>query len=440
MALLLKDLQKGRKSVLDRYKKDEDLVPLFLSETEGCTDLLKKVKEGKKLGEGVSASAFQITLGGQQYVLRIEVAPKTHYAFPKKYTDEQIEVELEDMGYEISDIMNSNREIIKDFVLFDLKEEDPFTLCKIHAPFSSLTPLKLKYPKGSYICRYPALSGYIIQLLCSELYSSGKCIYFLDTYGMNVCDTKIPYQKVQITVMQKASVSLDRLIKENLLRYGLPDPITAINSIYIQVLFAIAAMQGIYGISHNDLHNNNVLLEFIKPDVTTYNGQTFKITDSRISCQHIRMNGKDYYLPPCWWIVKIIDFGISAKFASPVVMSTDIATDRYKVVPNWWCPAYDSLYFTKNYTDIPYSTIAKCVLQSVIKPKDLKKSSKLFDKNDRPNFKLLQEKYSHVTAQYILESLLHPKFSKPVKGEKYVLTADFQTILESPIPDSVKYP
>ena len=222
-------------------------------------------------------------------------------------------------------------------------------------------------PKNSYLCADNGFSELVIAVYAGKLYRDGKCINFFNTYTMFTCvtpqedetslDSEDDFKSyTQYTFMDKidgelrkyrSCVTWDKYVDEA--ERISPD---IINGVYIQTLFAIAAYQHYYSISHNDLHSNNVFVEFVT-DKTMYDGKYVK--DYDYFHYSIDYGGKvrNIYVPAIPLLVKIGDYGLSIKYTKPIVGPLDVFNDGMDTndgtgawTPNVFMPQYDSLYFT----------------------------------------------------------------------------------------------
>lgn len=160
---------------------------------------------------------------------------------------------------------------------------------------------KFVFPKKSYICESSVHVEYTIGLLCSELVKKGVCRNFLKIYGLSVCFDN-PGIKDYV-FMERVDGDLSSL-------YGVIDE-PAIESLFIQTLFAITAMNEIAGIHHHDLHTGNVFYKKI-PNTTVLS---------------YTLNGKEYYLESSGYQAYIGDFGFAKKY-----MEQEIRVNQTRII------------------------------------------------------------------------------------------------------------
>lgn len=209
------------------------------------------------------------------------------------------------------------------------------------------------------------------------------------------------------------------------------------DGIYIQTMFAIATYQLIYNISHNDLHDDNVFVEFVT-DKTMYDGKFLIDAD----WYHYSFQGNDIYVPAIPVIVKIGDYGLSVKYSDPIIGNKTVfetGYDQYDYIgpwiPNKYIPQYDSLFFTSAYTqlatrDLTYSPshssihgtlITECAAFIApgfeIELSNIYKSGFIKPSNSRPILPKLNEVK---TALDILNGPILKNYSKKPKSGKIV--------------------
>ena len=169
---------------------------------------------------------------------------------------------------------------------------------------------KVKIPKGSYLCKNSIYSEYVIGVLCSNLLRQGKSVNFMDFIGFATCNKLSEY-----IFMEKMDNNL-KTIGECLFKNGgLNEDIKrlTIDNILIQILHAICTYQT-YQIQHNDLHSENIMVEYIK-EGSTFMGQDVYSAD----WFHYKIEDVDLYVPFIPMLVKIGDFGYSVKYSNPIV-------------------------------------------------------------------------------------------------------------------------
>lgn len=126
--------------------------------------------------------------------------------------------------------------------------------------------------------------------------------------------------------------------------------------LYVQLMFALIAMEYSYQIQHNDLHDDNMFFEEITSN-TKYNGQYL----SKAKYLSYHLFGKQYYLPNMGYVLKMGDFGLSVKYSNPIVGSKRVFETGYDQqdgsgpwIPNWRSTSYDSIYATDYFSEVSY--------------------------------------------------------------------------------------
>lgn len=207
------------------------------------------------------------------------------------------------------------------------------------------------------------ISEYILSLLVAELYSMGNCINFPDVYDFAVCkDIHEPYLVDNYIFMEKLDYSLYDFVmcvlklkdKNTIDRY--------LSVIHTQVLCAIKSYQNI-GISHNDIHTGNIMIEYISKD-TKYNNKKLFDCDEFYYLYDNQYISFDY-VP---FVVKIIDWGYGVKKYKNnmpgLVSQNTINLEKFDKktyeeynTPNYFNYSYDVLFFifamrqlTENYS------------------------------------------------------------------------------------------
>lgn len=189
-------------------------------------------------------------------------------------------------------------------------------------------------PPNSYICGNEMYSEYIISLIVSDYYRSGKCANFIEMFGFATCKASesLFYQHI---FMEKIDMTLRNLVEtRKLLSIDM-------TSIIIQVIFAIGCMEKYSSITHNDLHADNIFIQIID-DNTIFKGT--KLVDYKFF--HYKFGGRDIYFPRGKYLVKIGDFGMSCKWSTPIVSPKKIINNiPPEWVPNFYSEMYDTAYF-----------------------------------------------------------------------------------------------
>lgn len=197
----------------------------------------------------------------------------------------------------------------------------------IHLP----TGRTFVYPPGSYICDSGNHAEYMISVLCGDLKRKGICENFLDVIGFSMC---IRNEKMRDYVfMEKIDGDLDRLgrmIKTESIPREKAECI--IESIFLQILFAMSVMNRVAGVQHNDLHIGNIF---------------YKTAPNSPKLFKYILDNRNIYIPNEGYIAKIGDFGFAAKYSDPILASSMVIDNEYKSndIPLWRADSYDLLFF-----------------------------------------------------------------------------------------------
>ena len=207
---------------------------------------------------------------------------------------------------------------------------------------------EVSFPQDSFICD-DAKSEFMISLLASGLLS--KSPNFIETYYLAVCGSE---HYKSYTFMEKIDTTLRNLINYKYAIYFY-------ESLYIQVIHALATIQTEYMIVHGDLHLENVFIKYVdNPEKLNY--FEYKVGNTNI------------YIPFCPFIAKIGDWGMAVKYKNPVIASKLIISGIYDdkfgvpIIPNFYSAAYDVAYVTilMNYY-LPHSELIKNCLAWILK-------------------------------------------------------------------------
>ncbi len=202
-------------------------------------------------------------------------------------------------------------------------------------------PGALVVPAGSYLCDTEFFVEYLLGLLCAGLarkpVNGVKSINFSDVFDLSSCPAT--WKKVFV-FQQLIAGSLDSkgspLRKATIRTGALPE--ADFGALAIQVLHAIACYQRAFTMSHNDLHVENIM--FAKTPAV-WAGKRVR----GAAFFEYAIDGARFYIPAPQNVVKIGDFGMSAKFQPPIVMSRYTATGEENpdkdIVPNFFSAAYD---------------------------------------------------------------------------------------------------
>jgi len=228
------------------------------------------------------------------------------------------------------------------------------------------------YPKGSFLCKNESYSEFVLGLTCSKALERGRCVNFLQTFGISMCSELDPenLRVYDYTFMELAHGTLKDLSEK-------PDlSAEAIDSIIIQTIFAISYMQRVLGIQHNDLHAQNVMYIDLNEKDVKFRGKELRSADYF----SYEIDGTYIYFKNCGYIAKIVDFGFAMKYSEPMVGRIDVTDSSFTTIPQWRDDYYDLLVFMTSfgssfdtllaaglYTKMlnPYATLQKNIKKAV---------------------------------------------------------------------------
>lgn len=362
----VKIIFEGREEVLDTIDSGGSIVELLgLPVEDKCALIGAEIKLVKKLGKGAQGEAFLIDFPGKGEKLYVVKKSDLTLSVITGFKDTVIE-ELDDEDLTWEDIeywqppgykneWGKGSGIVSVII--------PPKLCRLNKPkkFLSIPSGDVhKYitiPTGSYLCEDESFSEFCIAVYTGTLYRDNTCINFFNTYSMFTCldrKTNDFAEYKQYIFMDKIDGELDKYVSclalAKYIKQGKHNE-DMMNGIYIQTLFAIAAYQAKFKISHNDLHTKNVFVEFVT-EKTEFKGKKLIEADY----YHYEINGKSIYFPAIPVIVKIGDYGKSVKYTEPIIGDKMVFDTGYEQfdgtgpwIPNIFVPQYDSLYFTTSY-------------------------------------------------------------------------------------------
>jgi len=218
------------------------------------------------------------------------------------------------------------------------------------------------------------------------------------------------YQVKQYMFMEKINSTLDHI----------RDCVTPdyIPTLLFGLLFSIECYQRLYKISHNDLHDENIFVEYIDEN-TKY--QDKRVIDADYF-EYI-LDGQSYYLPPIPFLIKLADFGLACKYQEPWICPQDIVDDGMEgTIPNWFSPIYDAAYSTYTIEKLVPGFAGK-VFQEIMdsKEKPGKIADEYFDEEyDRFILSKL-DKFQKFSLKNIIVKMFAKYKTKPTDGSTILL-------------------
>lgn len=368
-------------NILNVIDGEGGIVKILGYPSEKC-DLIPYLPTGELLGVGSYGKAFIMVINGKNYAVKKIDLDLDIVTLKKEYVNE----ELKKLGVSIEDfesiqptnfLQNYKKATQNEFIKIVMPPRPCLTKKEIE--FKAYPPnigKRCIVPKGSYICEDETFSEFVIGVYCGKLYRDKICINFFDVYSLFTCrkssieafEKNDEYSLQQYVIMEKISGDLgdniECLSTNTFNKISFDKRGYAMDSLYVQVVFAVATYQKLLNLSHNDLHTGNVFIEYITKD-TIFNNQKIYGAD----WFHYRVSGKDIYVPYCSFIAKIGDFGLSIKYKQnsndltqfqPLIGNGYIVTTGFVdndpntsppegLVPNIFLPGYDLLYFSYSY-------------------------------------------------------------------------------------------
>lgn len=366
----------GNEKVLRTVNNGDPLVSsLAIPSEEACSLFGKEIKLGEMIGQGSFGKAFLIDVPGKG---------------KRKYVVKRGDVEVISLILNKSGVMKKNipeemwRAFNPGFNMsdFDKKSllvnvpEDFGRSCLTNAPrkferipegtkfLGMLKDKETVVPAGSYLCETNTYSEYFIGAMVGEAYRKGECINFFDVYSMFTCPADSPKKYYQYIVMDKIDGEFEKgasCSKASTYLKHVPDDhiFDVQRGVFIQTMFAIAFYQSKYQLSHNDLHTNNLFVEYVT-DETQFNDE-FLIEAEWYHYHLSEAKGdvRDVYFPAIPVVAKIGDFGLSVKYSEPIVGDITVFRTGYDQydgdgpwIPNVYIPSYDAIYFANYYNNL----------------------------------------------------------------------------------------
>jgi serine/threonine protein kinase len=366
----IKIIFENKEEILNTISHGDEITELLGLPSEKCALIGTEIKLGKSLGKGSFGEVFSITfpgMGKKQYVVKkgalvLEVIfkPKSRIMEILKVGDFALDYVMKWQTPERRRLFNeakndNNVSILIPPKICRLSQDRLFTEIPNRNARNGNKDHLIKIEKGSYLCSDASFSEFVIGSYTGKLYRDGLCINFFNVYSMFTCvDYESNFSAIynQYIFMDKIDNSMRKISKcitlENYAKTNFKTFVTdeICNGVFIQVMFAIAMYQNKYNISHNNLHDDNVFVEYVTKD-TTFNSE--KLIDKE--WYHYRCDNIDIYFPAIPVIVKIGDFGLSVKYSKPIVGNKAIFSSGHvddgtgHWIPNIYLPSYDSLFF-----------------------------------------------------------------------------------------------
>lgn len=358
----------GGSEVLDILKNGESITDFLGFPSEKCALIGSEIQLVNILGRGKYGIVYSINspdVGERLYAVKVsefilEVVYNTHkkilkYMVNGGYTWEQLK-KLQPREY-IEKFENAGA---YDYVRVVFPPKRCLQYDDRHFTNFVTGKKDVKVEAGSYLCDDETFSEYCIGAYLGTLYRERKCAHFFNVYSLFVCPENIEndvFEYKMYTFMDRIDGELKKY-KSCISAKKFLDIIghsqDMITSIYIQTIFAIAAYQDQFQISHNDLHLGNIFVEIVTPN-TKFGGKNVIDAD----WYHYSFKDRNFYIPAVPVIVKIGDFGLSIKYKPPFIGQRQVFENGYDQggkegpwISNTYMPSYDNLYFSTVYLDV----------------------------------------------------------------------------------------
>ena len=349
----IQHMRKRKSEILELFRKNEIVVSLLSHNSSLCDEIGKSFQLEKELGKGVDGKVWQIDNQGEYIAVKIPYLP-LEIVEGKVEKEETLE-EYAESNEKLSKInkfaiININggdpNKIIRsgDVILLPKFAKNCLTTKSEQFNYISSHQKILVVPKKSYLCDNESFSEYLLGILLSELYTKGMrgimSINFVDMLDFASCpDGKNPFLNRRFKVgkyndKNNLSYIFQQKLEGEIFGRDSPFHREDISFVILQILHAIECYQRSYQISHNDLHVRNIMYAKI-PD--EWNGQDIQSADY---FEYV-IDDTSFYIPASDYVIKIIDFGTSAKYSIPMVGTPYIFESSDGYFPNFYSPAYD---------------------------------------------------------------------------------------------------
>jgi serine/threonine protein kinase len=190
--------------------------------------------------------------------------------------------------------------------------------------------------KKALIKQYPM--EYLYNKLINDLIDNKICPNFTFTYAIFFCN-KCSLELNSKSLVTQCSETIVELFNTTIDKLGeilLNDKI--MESILFQIFFALACIQLKYGLFHNDIKQENILIKVITK------GGYWEYT----------LDNQTYYIPNYGYIVALNDFGVSLSY-KPGISKADYGRRQAEVIKD----STTGNYFFKPFTTLVFPSLSK---------------------------------------------------------------------------------
>lgn len=411
-----------REEVLKIIDSGGDIIQHLSKENDICPLIGSYITIGKMIGKGKNAAVFDIKIPGfskTSYVAKI-TDPFTYVFFTQGREDWDIlEGNLK--------AENSSMDLVLSYNGLPINYDRDIPI-KIHVPRFMVGGSCSKKDGTSYICD-ATFSEYLISILVANLRRNGISVHFLDTFLFATCfgSRKIEHYIFMEKIDTNFGTLGDQICEKKFSNLNSinpnPNP-EAVNSLYIQVLHALACIQDKYQIVHGDLHEDNVFIEYITKE-TQYNGKYLSESEY---FEYI-IDGVSVYIPNIGMLVKLGDWGFACKYSEPMICNKDVLDGKFPGICNYYTAAYDTLFITNAfYFSNPSNEFLASIYGIMLNGVNIRKQLKKYFIKDpfRPNPEKIRELRNLANPFNILtnNTLMGKYLKKPPKGSKIITLGD----------------
>ena len=345
--------RKGR--VLELYERSDAIVSFLAKQSPLCDKISKSENASiqliREIGSGIAGSVWEVKIDNQGI---------SKYAVVKLFFDIPENIEEKSRQRETLEEYAKRNERsfgINKLITIDMNGGDPNRIIEIGdilllpelAKNCLTTETKEFYynrfdknskilvvPEGSYICG-EVFSEYLIGLLCAKLYTEGfnqvKSINFTDVFDLSICSKFVDEAVQMVNPTYLFEQQLEGSADQKDSPFGKLKTNEEFGPFMLQILHSIECYQRAFQMNHNDLHLGNIAYGKT-PDL--WNGENISLADYF----EYSIDGISFYIPTSEYVVKIIDFSISAKYDHPMIIEKTII-DIDSQFPIFYSKAYD---------------------------------------------------------------------------------------------------
>lgn len=417
--LTISEIKNDTGNTLRIYNTGQSIVQHLVKHNNACSALKITERAATVLGQGMYGVAYGVKIDGKDYAMKkVKAAVESWFVKGNKTLKKFQETEVPHIPIDILLMFNK-----------DIKDENSIVK-NIYVPMFYKLCLTtrnvnikridgkgtISIPSGSYVCEKEIYSEYIIGLILGNLYDTHS-INFFKQYNFYTCDSDEEQDADFYIFMEKIDTTLRKLLKFKL-------SISDAYSIVVQLIHAIATYQTMYQVSHNDLHSDNIFIQYVT-DNMIFNGA--KVSDAHYF--EYTLGDTTLYAPASKYIVKIGDFGLSVKYKEPLIGNQHTLLTGYEAydrnnnqkafVPNWYCSAYDILFilgeFGAFFPDTELGKLSLTLIEEMI-PDD-RPLQTYFEPDVRPRLSEIHKFQKDAEWLFTSSSLASSLSQKPMNSE-----------------------